>query len=70
VYEYQVGNTADTFQATRDSYRWAGSALVLGSYSYTTIHGTPADPELARYSGVSCGDLSSARGELWPVPLR
>jgi hypothetical protein len=26
--------------------------------------GIPADPALAKYSGVSCGDLSAARGEL------
>jgi hypothetical protein len=30
---------------------------VLVSQQQTTIHGTPADPALAKYSGVSCGGL-------------
>jgi hypothetical protein len=64
VYGYQPGNTADTFLATRDTYRWVGAAFVLVSHQQTTIRGTPADPELANYSGVSCANLSPAQGEL------
>jgi hypothetical protein len=64
VYGYQPGNTADTFLATRDTYRWVGAALVLASHQEETIRGTPADPELANYSGVSCAALSATRGEL------
>ena len=64
VYAYQAGTTAGTFLASRQTYRWAGVALVLASRQQTTIHGTADDPVLARYSGVTCGGLSSARGEL------
>jgi hypothetical protein len=64
VYEYQPGNTAGTFLATRDTYRWVGAALVLVSHQQTTVRGTPADPELAKYNGVSCANLSPAQGEL------
>ena len=64
VYGHQPGNTADTFLATRDTYRWVGAALVLASHQEKTIRGAPADPELANYSGVSCAGLSATRGEL------
>jgi hypothetical protein len=64
VYAYQAGTTAGTFLASRETYRWAGAALVLASRQQTTIHGTAHDPVLATYSGVTCGGLSSARGEL------
>jgi hypothetical protein len=63
VYGYQPGSAAGTFLATRDTYRWVGAALVLVSHQETTIRGTPADPELAKYSGVSCANLSAAQGE-------
>jgi hypothetical protein len=55
--EQSGGPTAYTFQAIRDMYRWAGATLVLVSRQATTIRGTPADPALAKYSGVSCGNL-------------
>lgn len=64
IYAYQAGTTAGTFLASRQTYRWAGAALVLASRQQTTIHGTAHDPVLATYSGVTCGGLSSARGEL------
>lgn len=64
VYAYQAGTTAGTFLASRETYRWADAALVLASRQQTTIHGTAHDPVLATYSGVTCGGLSSARGEL------
>lgn len=64
IYAYQAGTTAGTFLASREMYRWAGAALVLASRQQTTIHGTAHDPVLATYSGVTCGGLSSARGEL------
>jgi len=64
VYAYQAGTTAGTFLASRETYRWAGAALVLASRQQTTIHGTAHDLVLATYSGVTCGGLSSARGEL------
>jgi hypothetical protein len=57
VYAYQPGTKAGTFLATRDTYRWAGAALVLLSRQQATIHGPPADPALAKYGGVSCGNL-------------
>jgi hypothetical protein len=63
VYAYQAGTTANTFLASRETYRWAGAALVLASQRETTIRGTAQDPVLARYSGVTCGGLSAARGE-------
>jgi hypothetical protein len=63
VYGYQAGTTANTFLASRETYRWAGAALVLASQRQTTIHGTAQDPVLATYGGVTCGGLSSARGE-------
>jgi hypothetical protein len=62
--EQSGGPTVYVFQATRDTYRWAGAALVLVSRRTTMIRGTPADPALAKYSGVTCGGLSAARGEL------
>ena len=64
VYAYQAETTAGTFVASRETYRWAGAALVLASQQQKTIHGTARDPVLATYSGVTCGGLSSARGEL------
>jgi hypothetical protein len=45
-----------TFLATRDTYRWAGATLVLVSHHESTIRGE-LNPELAKYSGVSCGGL-------------
>jgi hypothetical protein len=63
VYAYQAGTTANMFLASRETYRWAGAALVLASQRQTTIHGTAQDPVLATYSGVTCGGLSAARGE-------
>jgi hypothetical protein len=62
--EQSGGPTVYRFQAIRDTYRWAGAALVLISRQVTAIRGTPADPALATYSGVTCGGLSAARGEL------
>lgn len=56
-YAYQPSSgTRMTFLATRDTYRWAGAALVLVSHRQVTIRG-PQNPELALYSGVSCGAL-------------
>jgi hypothetical protein len=51
------GPAAHTFQAIRENYRWAGATLVLVSRQTTTIRGAPADPALAGYRGVSCGNL-------------
>jgi hypothetical protein len=62
--EQSGGPAVYRFQAIRDTYRWAGAALVLVSRQVTAIRGTPADPALATYSGVTCGGLSAARGEL------
>jgi hypothetical protein len=64
VYAYRAGTAAGPFLASREMYRWAGAALVLASRQRTTIHGTAHDPVPATYSGVTCGGLSSARGEL------
>jgi hypothetical protein len=56
-YAYQAASgTGETFLATRDTYRWAGASLVLVSQRKTTIRGAQ-NPELAQYSGVSCGAL-------------
>ncbi len=57
TYAYQTASgTRVTFLATRDTYRWAGASLVLVSQRHATIGGV-RNPELARYSGVSCGGL-------------
>jgi hypothetical protein len=64
VYTYNAGDTADTFLAVRDTYRWVGAALVLRSHQQTTVHASPGAPVLAKYSGVACGGLSTSRGEL------
>ena len=57
TYAYQAtSGTRETFLATRDTYRWAGASLVLVSQRKTTIRGAQ-NPELAQYSGVSCGAL-------------
>jgi hypothetical protein len=62
--EQSGGPTTYRFQAIRDTYRWAGAALVLASRQTTTIRGAPTDPALAKYTGVTCGGLSAADGEL------
>jgi hypothetical protein len=57
TYAYQAtSGTRETFLATRDTYRWAGASLLLVSQRQTTIRGAH-NPELAQYSGVSCGAL-------------
>jgi hypothetical protein len=64
-YDEQSGGPAVyRFQAVDDTYRWAGAALVLVSRQTTVIRGTPADPALAKYTGVTCGGLSASSGEL------
>jgi hypothetical protein len=56
-YAGQAGSpTPLTFLATRDTYRWVGASLVLVSQRHETIRGL-TNPELAAYSGVSCGGL-------------
>ena len=55
--EQSGGPVTYTFQATRETYRWAGATLILVSRDSTTIRGGPADPALAGYRGVSCGSL-------------
>jgi hypothetical protein len=62
--EQSGGPAVYRFQAVRDTYRWAGAALVLVSRQVAAIRGTPSAPALASYSGVTCGGLSAARGEL------
>ena len=57
TYAYQPGSAAGTFLATRDTYHWAGAALVLVAQRQATIHGPSSSPELAKYTGVACGDL-------------
>lgn len=56
TYGYQ-NESAGTFLATRDTYRWAGARLVRVSRRQATIQATAPSAELARYTGVSCGDL-------------
>jgi hypothetical protein len=57
TYAYQAASgTRETFLATRDTYRWAGASLILVSQRKATIRGAQ-NPELAQYSGVSCGAL-------------
>ncbi len=57
TYAYQAtSGTGETFLATRDTYRWAGASLILVSQRKTTIRGAQ-NPQLAQYSGVSCGAL-------------
>jgi hypothetical protein len=57
TYTYQLTSaTRETFLATRDTYRWVGASLLLVSQRQGTIRGV-RNPELAQYSGVSCGAL-------------
>jgi hypothetical protein len=57
TYAYQVtSGTRETFLTTRDTYRWAGASLLLVAQRQATIRGAK-NPELAQYSGVSCGAL-------------
>jgi hypothetical protein len=59
TYAYAYESTTGTrvkFLAIRDTYRWAGASLLLVSQRQTTIRGE-RNPELAEYSGVSCGGL-------------
>ena len=57
TYIYRAtSGTLESFLATRDTYRWAGASLLLVSQRQTTIRGAQ-NPELAQYSGVSCGAL-------------
>ncbi len=57
TYAYQAtSGTRETFLAIRDTYRWVGASLLLVSQRQTTIRGAQ-NPELAQYSGVSCGAL-------------
>jgi hypothetical protein len=57
TYAYQAASgTRVTFLATRDTYRWVGATLVLVSQRQAKIRGQ-RNPELASYSGVSCGAL-------------
>jgi hypothetical protein len=57
TYAYQAtSGTRESFLATRDTYRWAGASLLLVSQRKTTIRGAQ-NPQLAQYSGVSCGAL-------------
>ena len=57
AYAYQAkSGTRETFLATRETYRWAGASLLLVSQRQTTIRGAQ-NPELAQYSGISCGAL-------------
>jgi len=56
-YAGRAGSPAPlTFLGTRDIYRWAGASLVLVSQRHEKIRGL-TNPELAAYSGVSCGGL-------------
>ncbi len=56
-YTYQpVSGIRVRFLATRDTYRWAGAVLVLVSQRQATIRGE-RNPELMKYTGVSCGAL-------------
>jgi hypothetical protein len=57
TYAYETASgTRMKFLATRDTYRWAGASLLLVSQRQVTIRGE-RNPELAEYSGVSCGGL-------------
>ena len=57
TYAHQAASgTREWFLATRDTYRWVGASLLLVSQRQTTILGAQ-NPELAQYSGVSCGAL-------------
>ena len=57
AYAHQASTgTRESFLATRDTYRWVGATLLLVSQRQTTILGAQ-NPQLAQYSGVSCGAL-------------
>jgi hypothetical protein len=56
TYGYR-NESAGKFLATRATYRWAGARLVLVSRQQATIQAAAPSAQLARYTGVSCGDL-------------
>jgi hypothetical protein len=56
TYGYR-NESAGKFLATRATYRWAGARLVLVSRQQATIQAAAPSARLARYTGVSCGNL-------------
>jgi hypothetical protein len=58
TYGYGAKPKPKSWAVERDTYRWAGSRLVLVSKQQQTIRAAPTSPRLAKYAGVRCGDLS------------
>ena len=57
TYWYGAKSNPKSWAVERDTYRWAGSRLVLVSKRHKTIRASYASPRLAQYAGVRCGDL-------------
>ena len=57
TYSYGATSNHTSWVIERDTYRWAGSRLVLISKRHKTIRAFYTSPRLAKYAGVRCGDL-------------
>ena len=57
TYSYDAKPKPKSWAVDRDTYRWAGSRLVLVSKRQQTIRASLTSPRLAKYAGVRCGDL-------------
>jgi hypothetical protein len=57
TYSYGAKRKPRLWSVSRETYRWAGSRLVLVSKQQQTIRASPTSPLLAKYAGVRCGDL-------------
>ena len=57
AYSYGAKSNPKSWAVERDTYRWAGSRLVVLSKRQQTIRTSSTSPRLAKYAGVRCGDL-------------
>jgi hypothetical protein len=57
TYSYSANSNPKSWAVERDTYRWAGSRLLLVSKRQKTIRASSTSPRLAKYAGVRCGDL-------------
>lgn len=57
TYSYGAKSNPKSWAVERDTYRWAGSRLLLVSKRQKTIRASSTSPRLAKYAGVRCGDL-------------
>jgi hypothetical protein len=62
TYSYGHTSNPESWIVERDTYRWAGSRLILVSTWHKTIRASYTSPRLAAYAGVRCGDLPQSAG--------